>query len=148
MDLGRLVKWIIIAAIAFIAWKLVGPMLQKPISSTGSAGSGAVDHPCVAAAARASETWGSGIGRFANANSDSTEWSVFRGSVEGRIAAADSACGCAEPSCEKVRGALAELRGVVNDMDSAFRGGSPPPGDIVQRQEAIDNQINAARDQR
>ena len=146
MDLGRVVKWIVIAAIVFFAWKLLGPMLQKPIS-TSTGGSGTTTNPCINAAERASETWGGGIGRFATQTSDTTEWSVFRGSVEGRIGAAESACNCAEPSCETARTALRDLRSVVNDVDDAFRRGTSPPADIVQRQEAIDNQINAARSQ-
>ena len=35
---------------------------------------------------------------------------------------------------------------LVNDLDGSIRGGTEPPADIVQRQEQIDNTINAARD--
>ncbi|HEX6177616.1 MAG TPA: hypothetical protein VF057_04615 [Thermoanaerobaculia bacterium] len=145
MDLGRIFKWIVIAAILFFAWKLVGPMLQKPMSSTTSDG-GSADNSCIAAAARASETWGSGIGRFVNSD-DSTAWETFRGNVEMRIGAAESACDCADQSCQTARIAMGDLRAIVGDVDNAFRSNSGPPTDIVQRQEAVDNQIDTAREQ-
>ena len=146
MDFGRVFKWVIFLAILFFAWKLLGPMLQKPVSSNASAGSSAPDHSCVSAAARASETWGRGIGRFAN-STDSTEWSSFRGSVEMAIGAAESACGCAEQSCQTARAAMGDLRSLVRDFDDALRSNSGAPAGIVQRQEAIDNQIDSAREQ-
>jgi hypothetical protein len=146
MDFGRIFKWIVIAAILFFAWKLLGPMLQKPVSSDTSEGGGSGDSSCVSAAARASETWGRGIGRFVN-STDSTEWAVFRGNVEAQIGAAESACDCTDQSCQTARAAMGDLRGLVGDLDDAFRSNSGAPTDIVQRQEAIDNQIDSAREQ-
>ena len=147
MDLSRIVKWIVIAAILFFGWKFAGPKLQNALSSSSSEESeGGTETPCVSAAAQASETWGSGIGRFVNAN-DSTAWSTFRGTVEGRIGAAESACSCSEQSCETARAAMRDLRGIVSDLDDAFRSNSSPPTDLVQRQESVDNQIDAAREQ-
>ncbi len=147
MDFGRLLKWLVIVAIAFIAWKVVVPWIKaqklggEPVSVSGGKG----DDSCVAAAEQASETWGSGLVRFVNPPYDLAAWSSFRGNVDSQIAAAESKCGCATESCGKVRGAMSDLRGLVSDMDGAIRGGSSPGG-IVQRQEAIDNRINEARD--
>ena len=42
---------------------------------------------------------------------------------------------------------MSDLRSLVSEMDSSLRSGSPPPSDLVQRQEAIDNAVNTARDQ-
>jgi len=39
---------------------------------------------------------------------------------------------------------MSDLRSLVSEMDSSLRSGSPPPSDLVQRQEAIDTKIEAA----
>jgi hypothetical protein len=147
MDLGRLVKWIVILAVLYFAWTNVVPWLKKQNASTTTSSTSTADSPCVRAAEQASESWGGGIARFAKPNPDSTEWQTFRGMVEGRISSAESSCSCQEQSCATAREALRDLRGVVSDMDNALRSNSMPPDDIVQRQEAIDNKINEARDQ-
>lgn len=147
MDTGRLFKWLVIGAIVFFAWKYVVPWVKaqklggEPVSISGGKG----DDSCAAAAEKASETWGSGLGRFVNPPYDLAAWSSFRGNVDSQIAAAESKCGCATESCGKVRSAMSDLRGLVSDMDGAIRGGSSPDS-IVQRQESIDNRINEARD--
>ena len=41
---------------------------------------------------------------------------------------------------------MRDLRSLVAEMDSSLRGGLPPPSDLVQRQEAIDNAISSAHD--
>ena len=41
---------------------------------------------------------------------------------------------------------MRDLRSLSSDLDSAIRGGTPPPSDLVQRQEAIDKQIDEAAD--
>ena len=148
MDLGRVIKWVVALAVVFFIWKTGLPWLKSHGFSSETSTSTATtttDSPCVRAAEQASESWGSGISRFANP-SETTAWQTFRGMVEGRIGSAESACSCGTQSCAKVRDALRELRAVVNDMDNALRSNSPPPGDIVQRQESIDNKINEARD--
>jgi hypothetical protein len=40
---------------------------------------------------------------------------------------------------------MSDLRTLVSECDTAIRNGSPPPSDMVQRQEAIDNAIAAAK---
>jgi hypothetical protein len=149
VDLGRLVKWIVIAAIVVFAWKVGLPwMQQQRIGSSGpsiSSAAATVDDSCVGAAERASETWGSGLPRFINPPYDMDAWSSFRASVNSHIGEAESKCTCAEASCETVRGAMRDLRELVSDMDGAIRSGSSP-GNIVQRQESIDNRIAEARD--
>lgn len=143
MDFGRIVKWVLILGVIFFIWKYVIPYANSPITSTVP-GAGA-DTPCVQAAAQASESWGSGLGRFVNPPHDNTAWSVFRGTVEGRIGAAERACGCVARSCEMARKAMSDLRGIVSDVDSAFRSNTGPPEDIVRRQESVDTQIDLAR---
>ena len=145
MDLGRIVKWLVILALIFFVWKMAMPWIQKKSAPAAAQSGQAADTPCVRAAAEASERWGSGLSRFASTTSETTEWQTFRGMAEGRIGSAESACGCDTPSCAKARDALRDLRGIVSDMDSALRSGSAPPGDVVQRQEAVDNTINEAR---
>lgn len=142
MDLGRIVKWVVILVIAFVAWKYVSPMLKgRGSSSTTSTVS---DNSCVASAERASSTWGNGLSKFVNPPYDMTAWSTFRGSVEMRVSAAENDCGCAAESCTKAKSAMNDLRSLASEMDSAIRNGSSPPSDLVQRQEAIDAQIEQA----
>ncbi|HEY2325839.1 MAG TPA: hypothetical protein VGJ82_23485 [Thermoanaerobaculia bacterium] len=39
---------------------------------------------------------------------------------------------------------MGDLRSLLSDLDSAIRNGSAPPSDVVQRQDAIDKQIDEA----
>jgi hypothetical protein len=142
------IKRILIVAVIVIAWKVVLPRFQKAdlgsLSSTTKT-SGA-DNSCVRAAEQASETWGSGLRQFMNPPYDLDAWSSFRGRVDAKIDAANSACSCSAASCDAVKSAMRDLRSLVSDFDSAIRSGGSLPGDVVQRQEAIDNQITSAGD--
>ena len=147
MDIGRILKWAMIALVAFIVWKTVIPWVKRQTgSSSSSSSAGPSDHGCPQMAARASEAWGSGLGRFINPPYDVAAWSTFRGDVDARISAAESQCSCQEESCQRVRGALTDLRGLVGQFDTAIRNGAAPPDDAVQRQESIDNRIQEGGD--
>jgi len=102
--------------------------------------------PCINAADAASSTWGSGIARFVNPPYDLEAWASFKRDVDSKISAADAECSCGEESCVKVKSAMSDLRSLVSDLDNAIRSGGSPGQDIVQRQEQIDNQIDAARE--
>jgi hypothetical protein len=147
MNLGRLLKWIVIIAIAFFAWKVVLPWIQgqkfggKSVSISSNVG----DDSCAGQAERASEKWGSGLAHFVNPPYDLAAWSDFRRGVDEQISRAEAKCTCAAESCTKVREAMGELRSLVSDMDGVIRNGSSPD-QVVQRQELIDNRINEARD--
>jgi hypothetical protein len=148
MDIGRVVKWLVIIGIAFFAWKVVVPWVKQQKlggSSTSISTSAIGDDSCAGQAERASEAWGSGLAQFANPPYDLAAWSSFREGVETQIAAAEEKCSCEAESCDKVRGAMGDLRGLVSDLDNTIRNGSSPEG-FVQRQEQIDNRINEARD--
>jgi hypothetical protein len=139
-----LVQIIILVIIAFVAWK----WWQRSHQGVPAAAAGASPaQQCAAAAAAAGETWGSGVGRFANPPYDAAAWDEFRSRVDSQARHAQEACLCGDAACSTAKNAMADLRGLVSEMDSALRNGSPPPSDLVQRQEAIDNAINAARDQ-
>lgn len=142
----RFVKLAAVVAILYFAWKVVVPRITGSASTPSSSKSASAGGSCIGDAEAASETWGSGIGRFANPPYDLEAWSSFRSGVEAKIAAAETACSCAAESCVTVRGAMRDLRGLVADLDSSIRGGSAPPGDVVQRQEAIDHALDAAHD--
>src|SRR5205085_2515443 len=95
-----------------------------------------------------SETWGSGIGRFANPPYDLGAWGEFRTRVDAASAKADALCSCDADSCRKSRQAISDLRTLVSDLDTSIRHGSPPPGDIVPRQaqsSPIADGLNAAQ---
>lgn len=147
MDLGVWVKRILIIAVVVVAWKIVVPYFQNSeLSSLSSTSKTGGDNSCVRSAERASETWGGGLRQFMNPPHDLTAWASFRSNVDGQIDAANSACGCDASSCEMVRSSMRDLRGLVADFDSAIRSGSSLPGDVVQRQEAIDTRIESAAD--
>ena len=134
----RFVKLLIVVAIIFVVWKYVLPKFTQHDVKAGAG----QDQSCAQTARRASEEWGSGVGRFVNPPYDLDAWSSFRSGVEKRISDAESECTCAEEKCRKVRDAMHDLRSLVSDLDASIRNGSAPPDDAVQRQESIDNRIN------
>jgi hypothetical protein len=144
--MGRIVKLLVVAAILFAAWKYVVPWVKGQAGKTGTESTASSPgSSCVQRAEQASEKWGSGLHQFANPPYDLNAWATFRSDVESNINAAETECDCAGESCEKVRGALRDLRALVNDLDSTLRNGSDA-SDFVQRQERIDNAINEAAD--
>jgi hypothetical protein len=150
MDLGRIVKWLVVLVVIFAIWKYVLPWARNEAGSFGkssnAAAGGGDSSPCVNAADKASETWGGGLNRFINPPYDLDGWSNFKRDVESKIMDAQTACSCAEESCRKVKDAMSDFRGLVYDMDNAIRSGGSPGQDIVQRQEAIDRRIDEARE--
>jgi len=127
------VRWLVVIVIIAIAVRYTLPRLKLHRASTTTESHSS----CASAADRASETWGSGLHRFANPPYDIAAWNDFRANVESQISEAEK--------CESVRGAMRDLRALVGECDTAIRNGSPPPSDFVQRQEAIDNAIAAAK---
>ena len=140
----RLLQLLVIIVIVLLIWKKGVPWWQEHHGK--SASSDTADNSCVALAERASEVWGSGVGRFANPPYDLGQWGSFRATVDVAIAKADTFCNCGDESCTKSKQAMSDLRALVNDLDGSIRGGTEPSSDLVQRQEQIDNAINAARD--
>ena len=143
--MGRIVKLVVIIAVLYGGWKYGLPWLQQH----GGGGStqtsqSATQSSCPGAASSASEAWGSGLHSFVNPPYDLAAWSSFKDGVDAKISAAENECSCSSESCEKVRAAMRDLRSLGSDLDTAIRGGSPPPSDLVQRQEAIDKQIDQA----
>ena len=141
----RLIKWLVILVVLFLAWKAIEPRLRKSGAAKQTASSGNPAANCAASAARASEVWGSGLRQYINPPYDIAAWSGFKSGVEGSIATAESDCSCSSDGCAKGRQAMRDLRSLVSDLDTAIRNGSSPPLDAVQRQEAIDNLIDEAR---
>jgi len=147
MDLARVIKWIVIALVLFFAWRFLSPYLKSG-SSTGSTSgdSGFVNSSCIGAADKAAQAWGSGVGRFVNPPYDADAFSVFRSDVDTKIANAEGQCACVAESCRKIQSAMRDLRNLAGDLESSIRNGTPPGSDLVQRQEAIDRQLDEARD--
>ena len=146
MDTSKLVKWVIVLAVIFVAWKYGLPWVKAKTSGSSSTAQVSSDNSCISIADRASEVWGSGIGKFVNPPYDLDAWSSLSASVNSSIVATSTACGCPAESCTKVQSAMRDLHALVSDMDSAIRSGQPPAGDIVQRQAAIDAQLDTARE--
>lgn len=145
--MNRLIKIVVLIAVVLVAKRWVWPWLQQALGgSKANSVAASVDSSCARAAASASDVWGKGLGRFVNPPYDLADWSRFKSDVDAQIASAEQICiTCTGETCEDVRGALRDLRTLANDLDGAIRSGSPPPGDIVQRQESIDNRIAGSR---
>jgi len=127
---------IVIVAVAWFAWNHLHPKTDTVATAGASA-----SQSCVSAASAAADTWGSGVGRFANPPYDTTAWDDFRSRVETQARRAEENCLCGDAACTKAKNAMHDLRSLVAEMDTSLRSGSPPPSDLVQRQEAIDNAL-------
>jgi hypothetical protein len=142
-----LIKLAALVLVAIVIWKKGIPWWKE--HQSGSPAASAASSPgeaCASAASAASETWGSGIGRFANPPYDLAGWDDFRSRVEQQARRAEEKCLCRESSCTTAKNAMRDLRSLISELDTSLRSGAPPPSDLVQRQEAIDQTINSARD--
>ena len=148
MEVGKLVKWVVILALLVFGWKALGPRIKGRVSTKSAATSidARADDSCVGRATAASNAWGNGLGRFVNPPYDIEAWSRFKSDVDQRISEADSACTCERESCLKTQGAMRDLRNLVSELDASVRNGSPPSTDFVRGQEAIDNALDEARE--
>lgn len=148
MQSNTLIKLIIAAAVIFVLWTKGMPWLKEhggPGAASSSTASSS-DNSCVSYAEAASSRWSSGITRFANPPYDIAAWGEFQSSVDSKIHTAEEKCACVNESCSKALEAMGALRSLLTDSDAGIRGNSPPPSDLVQRQEQVDNTIDAARD--
>lgn len=112
-------------------------------SSDGASGSGGAS--CASSAERASLAWGAGIGRFVNPPYDQGAWSSFKSEIDGRLSEARSACSCSAESCAKAKEAVDMLDGLVTQLDSAIRSGTPFSNEVVRQQEKLDGLIDEAK---
>lgn len=147
MEGKTLLKLAIAVAVVVVIWKKGIPWWNEHRASEASSISNtSPNNACVDAAAQADDTWGSGVGRFANPPYDLAGWDEFRSHVEQQARRAEEKCLCADSSCTTAKQAMGDLRSLILEMDQSLRSGSPPPEDLVQRQESIDNAVNSARD--
>ena len=137
-----IIQLLVVIVLAFVIFKWWKNHQAAPTAAAGASAS----QECAAAAGAAGDAWGSGVGRFANPPYDTAAWDEFRSRIEKQARQAQEKCLCGDAACNTAKGAMSDLRSLVNEMDAALRSGSPPPSDLVQRQEAIDNAINAARE--
>jgi hypothetical protein len=147
MDAKTLIRWVIVIAVIVFVWKKGLPWWNEHHSASKPATASSPGQDSASAAAAASVAWGSGVGRFANPNVDMSAWDEFRSRVDQQARRAQERCLCGDSACNTAKNALADHRGLVSEMDSSLRSGSPPPSDLVQRQDAIDTAINSAREQ-
>jgi hypothetical protein len=147
MQGSTLVKLLIVGIIALAIWKKGIPWWKEQQARKAStAAVTSANESCVSTAERASEVWGSGLREFINPPFDLAAWEDFRSRTQQAIESAEQKCTCGEKSCATARQAMSELRALIFDMDGSIRSGSPPPAGAVQRQEAVDNALESARD--
>lgn len=150
--MNRVLKLAVLAVVLYVLWtKVIQPWSHKTVDVTGVSAArsqaAAMGAPsCPESAAAASQVWSNGLGAFTSPPYDIGQWGAFRSRVDTAIATAEGAClACSSESCLKAREAVSNLRSVVSSVDGTIRNGSAPPSDIVQQQEKIDNDIEAAR---
>lgn len=97
---------------------------------------------CVFAAKQANDYFGSRVGGFTN---NTSGWDSFKSEMDSRISNVQSKCSCSDEACTHATEAMNELSAMVSDMDSAMRSGSGVPEDLVQRQERVDQALEAAQ---
>ena len=143
--MDRLVKLIIVAVVLFLLWTKGVPWLKSKVEGTsGPPSSKSTKASCADRAQTAFNRWADGLGSFVSPPYDTAAWSSFRSEVEGAISRAESECGCARDSCSAARDAMGNLRRLLSDVDSAINAGTPPPMDVPQNQERVENGINEA----
>jgi len=144
----KVVRIVAVLLVVFVAWKYGVPWLKNlgKAPATDAATINVGGGSCVAAAEKANDSFGNGIGHFANPPYDVSAWETFRAEVTGNADAADAACSSPTDSCRKARDAMRDLRSLMSDLDSAIRSGAPPSSDIVQRQGAVSEQVDKARE--
>src|SRR5688572_22293736 len=96
MDLGKLIKWVVILAVLFFGWKALAPRLKglKSAKSTATSSAAKGDDSCVGRATSASNAWGNGLGRFVNPPYDTEAWASFSRDVKQHISEAEAKCAC------------------------------------------------------
>jgi hypothetical protein len=139
MQGSTVVKFLIAAAIAYLGWKWWSQQQAKAPASPAATTSPAVN--CQSAARSAADYWSSNVRAFSNPPYDIASWENFKSEVDGRIAKAGERCSCSDDGCTRGNEAMNELRTVISDMDAAVRSGGPPPSDLVQRAERIDQAL-------
>ena len=72
-------------------------------------------------------------------------WGSMLLRVGGDLSSADAACSCPSDACSKASGALYDLRGLVNDLDSFVRSAGNPVLDAPSRLERINRLLASAR---
>ena len=104
----RLLQLLAVIVIVLLVWKKGVPWWQEH-HGRSAASTTSANGSCVELAERASEVWGSGIGRFANPPYDLGAWGEFRTRVDAASAKADALCSCDADSCRKSRQAISDL---------------------------------------
>ncbi len=139
MQGSTVVRLLIVAAIAFVGYKW---WMQKRGTSTPAprpTTSPAVT--CQFEARSAADFWSSNVSHYSNPPYDASAWQDFKSMIDDRMARADEKCSCSDDPCTRGREAMTELRMAVSDMDASVRSGGPPPSDLVQRAERIDQAL-------
>jgi hypothetical protein len=150
--MARIVRWLVVALLLFFGITEGLPWIRGWVEGitedkvTGRP-TGVIDDAsmCVHLAHRVSAFAGQEIGRVTTPPTDSPAWVEATYEIRDRIGDADRACTCPSSACDKARQALAELRGLVDDVDRLIGGDARLVGTLARRQEQIDVLLEQAR---
>jgi hypothetical protein len=146
--MDKIVRLAVLAAVVYFgATQLIPWMKEKGDFSSGRAGtdlSEIADNDCVSRAMGAPELFASEIRSFGRPPVDEAAWDDSYARIQGRIDSADDACSCSEPSCDKAREGLSQLRGLAGEYAGAFRDGGSPPLNAARELDGIWDLLNEA----
>jgi hypothetical protein len=145
MRANTFVRILGVVVVVLFTWKYGLPWWNAHQTSSSAPKTTSPGVNCVFAARAASDFFGGNLRAFSSPPYDMTAWDEFKSHVDDRISIAGTKCSCNDDACENAKHAMSELRALMGEMDNMVRSGSPPPSDIVQRQERIDNALDAAR---
>jgi hypothetical protein len=138
MQGSSVVRVVIVAAVAFFAWKWWTGQHPSAPARPASTSPGT---NCQFEARSAADFWSANVTAFKGPPYDMSSWEDFKSRAEEHVARADGKCSCGDDSCTRGKEAMSELRKAMNEMDAAVRGGGEPPSDLVQRAERIDQAL-------
>lgn len=143
----RLFGLLILLVLVWLAWEKGRPWLESLGGSLPAAADAtAPDAACWQSASEAHRVISATLSRGIPPG-DTESWMAIEGDLYGRVADAESACGCAEQACVTVREALAELRAQLDDFGSYAGGALFGVSNPATREERIQRLLDTARGQ-
>lgn len=145
--MSRLLGLAIIAVLIYFALTQGMPWLKTAMGSGGPGSAGGSDSSyCVEQANAASDAITGEMIPNARPPVDSGVWGNVLMRVGGALAAAENACSCPTPACDKGTDAVYELRTMFDEFNDIARGNPMGIGNPARRQERVYELLNKARD--
>lgn len=144
--MDRFIKLAVLAVVVYFGITAVLPRL-KEMGGGGRADLDAIGEGghCVIVAQEASSEFGREIREFSRPSIDVESWDRVERQLNDTLSGAEDACSCPEEACETARQALDELRSIIYDFDSGFRGEQPVPFNAARDMQRVHDLLDEAR---